>query len=253
MKKAFTLAEVLITLGIIGIVAAMTLPALITNYRKNQTVVQLKKAFSEINQAIRVSESQYGLIDSWDFKDFEDPLDRNEYFAENYLFPNIKVIKKCRQSSSDCWADTAYNLDGVIVLTSGNATHSSFITASGYSVYYWLHQVGNGGWFYVDVNGPTKKPNMLGIDIFPFLMSWGDAERVGSAVSECTKRLGFLPKGLDCRVAPERDDLINGTGNVDMPHFACSKGKGKSTSGGYCGALIMYDGWQIKDDYPWVY
>ena len=37
MKKGFTLAEVLITLGIIGVVAALTLPSLITNYRKKQT------------------------------------------------------------------------------------------------------------------------------------------------------------------------------------------------------------------------
>lgn len=43
-KVAFTLAEVLITLGIIGVVAAMTLPTLIANYQKRQTVVQLKKS-----------------------------------------------------------------------------------------------------------------------------------------------------------------------------------------------------------------
>ena len=48
MKKAFTLAEVLITLGIIGIVAAMTLPTLIGKYQKKQTVTQLKKAYRDI-------------------------------------------------------------------------------------------------------------------------------------------------------------------------------------------------------------
>lgn len=42
-KRAFTLAEVLITLGIIGVVAALTLPSVITNYQKKQTVEQLKK------------------------------------------------------------------------------------------------------------------------------------------------------------------------------------------------------------------
>lgn len=39
MKKGFTLAEVLITLGIIGVVAALTLPSLITNYRKKETLL----------------------------------------------------------------------------------------------------------------------------------------------------------------------------------------------------------------------
>ena len=52
MKKAFTLAEVLITLGIIGIVAAMTLPSLIANYQKKVTVNRLKQAYSMINQAL---------------------------------------------------------------------------------------------------------------------------------------------------------------------------------------------------------
>lgn len=43
---AFTLAEVLITLGIIGVVAAMTLPTLINNYRKQETIAKLKKVYS---------------------------------------------------------------------------------------------------------------------------------------------------------------------------------------------------------------
>ena len=43
MKKAFTLAEVLITLGIIGIVAAMTLPVVIGNYQKKVTAAKVKK------------------------------------------------------------------------------------------------------------------------------------------------------------------------------------------------------------------
>ena len=42
-KKAFTLVEVLITLGIIGVVAAMTLPALIQKQHRKETSVKLKK------------------------------------------------------------------------------------------------------------------------------------------------------------------------------------------------------------------
>ena len=44
-KFAFTLAEVLITLGIIGVVAAMTMPSLIANYKKKQAVTQLKATY----------------------------------------------------------------------------------------------------------------------------------------------------------------------------------------------------------------
>ena len=46
--KAFTMAEVLITLGIIGIVAAMTLPALVAKYQKNVTSNRLKKKYIQL-------------------------------------------------------------------------------------------------------------------------------------------------------------------------------------------------------------
>lgn len=47
-RKGFTLAEVLITLGVIGVVAAMTLPTVIANYQKKVLVTQLKKEVSVI-------------------------------------------------------------------------------------------------------------------------------------------------------------------------------------------------------------
>ena len=56
MKNGFTLAEVLITLGIIGIVAAMTLPALVGKYQKKVTVTRLKKFYSTMQQAIQLAE-----------------------------------------------------------------------------------------------------------------------------------------------------------------------------------------------------
>ena len=46
MKKGFTLAEVLITLGIIGVVAALTLPSLIQNYKEKATVTAVKESYS---------------------------------------------------------------------------------------------------------------------------------------------------------------------------------------------------------------
>lgn len=54
-KFGFTLSEVLITLGIIGVVAAMTIPILITNYQKKETVTKLRRAISILNQAYRLS------------------------------------------------------------------------------------------------------------------------------------------------------------------------------------------------------
>ena len=64
-KAAFTLAEVLITLGIIRIVAAMTLPALMANGRKQETVARLKKFNSMMLQAILLSENDNGPYEYW--------------------------------------------------------------------------------------------------------------------------------------------------------------------------------------------
>jgi len=66
-KNAFTLAEVLITLGIIGVVAALTMPSLITNYQKKQTVVRLQKAYSALSQAVKLSQAQNGDVQDWNW------------------------------------------------------------------------------------------------------------------------------------------------------------------------------------------
>lgn len=66
-RPAFTLADVLITLGIIGVVAAMTMPSLIQNYQVKETVSRLKKFTSIMNNTILMAKNDYGEIDSWDF------------------------------------------------------------------------------------------------------------------------------------------------------------------------------------------
>ena len=253
-KTAFTLAEVLITLSIIGIVAAMTLPSLTDKYQKIQTTNQLKKAYSEINQAILLAQKEYGTIDSWDLIDFTNAQERLSFFGEKYLFPHIKTLKKCYPISSECWADETYTLDNKIFSVE-HTGRGAFLTTSGYSVVYWLHSSGNGGWFWIDINGPEKRPNTAGKDIFPFIMSWGNAGSVPQTDSkDCTKRLGFYPRGLECNnSSPTRVELIEGTykANTSASAYKCKKGSGASIAGGYCGALLMQDGWVMKDDYPW--
>ena len=66
MKQGFTLAEVLITIGIIGVVAAMTLPSVILNYQEKATMTKVKKAYSIINQAYqKASFDNSGTINTW--------------------------------------------------------------------------------------------------------------------------------------------------------------------------------------------
>ena len=63
MKKAFTLAEVLITLGIIGVVAALTLPSVVQNYQKRSLEVATQKFYSVMSQAIKQYMADVGVDD----------------------------------------------------------------------------------------------------------------------------------------------------------------------------------------------
>ena len=81
MKKAFTLAEVLITLAIIGIVAALTIPSVISNYQQQEFKTGLKKAVSVLNEAIQTNIAQEG----------ETPYENSDLFT--YLQRHMSVIK----------------------------------------------------------------------------------------------------------------------------------------------------------------
>ena len=67
LKQGFTLAEVLITLGIIGVVAAMTIPNLIASVTKTRTASELKKAYADISVAMRLAEGEFGDITGWTY------------------------------------------------------------------------------------------------------------------------------------------------------------------------------------------
>ena len=84
MKKAFTLAEVLITLGIVGIVAAMTIPALIGKHKKIETVTKLKTAYATINNAFKLAVANYGDMRNWDYIDNFDQPEARKAFIDKY-------------------------------------------------------------------------------------------------------------------------------------------------------------------------
>ena len=84
-KYAFTLAEVLITMGIIGIVAALTIPALIANYQKQVTVDRLKKSFSVISNAFVTSQYENGDMNSWGMNSIGSVNDGYENVIPSFL------------------------------------------------------------------------------------------------------------------------------------------------------------------------
>lgn len=107
-KNGFTLAEVLITLGVVGVISAMTLPTLVQNYKNHVAETRLKKFYSTFNQAIQRSVVENGDFENWDYfmgSNFS-KKDKNGNYTDNsaiieenfdkYLAKYIKIVNKKR-------------------------------------------------------------------------------------------------------------------------------------------------------------
>ncbi len=167
-KAAFTMAEVLITLGIIGIVAAMTLPSLIGKYQEKQWKVAYKKAYSGMSQAFLRMQANDEVSDMTPTYT-EDGLAITPSIGENFktMSKYFNTVKTCfDRNASECWecadgqAGYIYN-GGPDWLGCGNMSYA-FIDYSGVAWYLYS----NNEWpVLVDVNG-FNRPNQLGKDRF---------------------------------------------------------------------------------------
>ena len=182
MKKAFTLAEVLITLGIVGVVAAMTLPSLITNYKVKVLKTQFKKADSVIQQAVLRTSNEVG-VDISGFR-IDTPPRKSESFKNlEALMPEINKIWISQFTGATRFTGTEYYHQ---VLSRGIGCHDmmgkslagcpvaeaeGYILPNGIMITK-LHtsDAGASGYiaFWFDTNGPFKGPNRLGYDIFAY-------------------------------------------------------------------------------------
>lgn len=89
----FTLAEVLITLGIIGIVAALTLPSLIIKKTEKERTSQLKKVYSTLSQAFLQTVSVNGTPDEWGMTGMYD--ESSHYIFATKFRPYLKLAHDC--------------------------------------------------------------------------------------------------------------------------------------------------------------
>ena len=96
LKKGFTLAEVLITLGIIGIVAAMTIPTLISNYQQRSWDTASSVFNRRLGEALKVMNTNSALAGYATTQDFV-----------NELGKNIKIVRTCDSDHlTDCFTET---------------------------------------------------------------------------------------------------------------------------------------------------
>ena len=193
MKKGFTLSEVLITLGIIGVVAALTLPSVIQKHQEQATVAGVKKAYSVLSQAFQMAINDNGTVDNWCSEEDLKSGVTCSYRVGDIIKPYLKKIKECAHWGELCIAsgyksrfnDLAYPIrangpnfitaDGIAFVISAsadvetgrwclsdtNSIEGSYEIGTGY------RQTGACGAIWVDINGMSP-PNTMDKDLFKF-------------------------------------------------------------------------------------
>lgn len=224
MKKGFTLAEVLITLGIIGIVAALTLPTLIQKHRKTTVETSLKKFYSTINQAMKLSANENGDFETWIFPETDTP-ENVEQFFNKYLKPYIKV---------------AHTEIGTVLLDVGARTRFKIFLDDGSAVA--LGYMGH-DWFYCLKGKDLPDANAkLGTGCFMFGFY---PERLPNNYTNSS----YSKKGLEPYVAGAMKDA-NGDYIIGENGEYVNVTEADLYSQKLYTKIIQINGWTIPDDYP---
>lgn len=225
MKKAFTLAEVLITLGIVGIVAAMTIPALIGKHKKIETVTKLKTAYATINNAFKLAVANYGDMRNWDYIDNFDQPEARKAFIDKYLIPYVKNSKPSERAAYEASQMGYPRYPSPYYPHQPNGSTVGMSSANYYpigllnGIFYYSGYDGYGRLvFHVDLNG-VNKPNLYGYDLFMFILV---PDR--NVVKMHTYQYPYKTDGV---------------------YTYC-----KNANAQGCGSVIEKNNWDIPDDYP---
>jgi len=227
---AFTLAEVLITLVIIGVVAAMTIPTLISNYKKQVVETRLAKFYSSMNQAMQLSSVDNGPISTWDYF-VETPIydednnlvgynsDGTLAWFNKYIAPYMKTLKVEEDTRGSI---TVYFVDGSL------ATFSASSTA-----------------FYpyaTDYNDRASDVKYTGKKRFLFLFDSFDPAVAGNYFSY------HKGKGMEPYMGG-----WNGTREQLFTSSNVGCNENATNERAYCTKLIQLNNWKIPDDYPFEF
>ncbi|MBQ8459750.1 type II secretion system protein [bacterium] len=169
IKHAFTLAETLITIGIIGVVSALTIPNLRQNYYEKQTTKKLISTYSILTQAIRMAENEYGDVTGWGVDSLTKQSARK---IMEMISPFLKISLDC--GTNDNSGKCLYNGEYLLLNneSAGNyATQEVYykISLNNGSTIWWRGGANQGEYifFFIDTNGKYK-PNKWGWDLFGF-------------------------------------------------------------------------------------
>ena len=173
---AFTLAETLIVMGIIGVVAALTIPNLNSSTADKEKVAKLRKVYSNLEDAVGRAEAVYGPMSDWGISNLNGNDDATKV-AER-LGDFLKVSKTCGlTTNSACLSTSLKDLSG----NTSVSTYRDIDPASGNSNFTYKYILADGTGLgikaasgkialTVDLDGPNKGASTLGKDIFTFFI-----------------------------------------------------------------------------------
>lgn len=233
-KYGFTLAEVLITLGIIGVVAALTIPSLMANYRKSVVANKLKETYSILKQAERLAMNDDNGPDAWNFKD--DGAYSNSIIEK--FIPYLTNITYCKYNTSKhpkiVTGDGQMSIYTMWVQKSICIPNGAMIFASSYGSNGRVSGIN----IYVDINGDAL-PNVFGKDVFEMYIQ-NPSLNDRYYATYCPAELSLCPRsGVGKRFTGDRQELLK----------MCATQGGNSGSNS-CGVIIKDSGWAIPSDYP---
>ncbi len=171
-KDGFTLAEVLITLGIIGVVAAITIPTLVANYQKKVLVTQLQKSVALISNGAKLllaNEQTDNLNNTYLFNEVLSK-EAFENSVGKFLKTYFNVIKTCNtwdNNEQECIAETYKSLDGQIntMFSDPSTFEYCAIINNGTVICLAPFRNWNPARIILDLNGKSG-PNVVGRDLF---------------------------------------------------------------------------------------
>ena len=186
---AFTLAETLIVIGIIGVVAALTLPNLNSSTGNKERVVKVKKIYSDLNNAYGSARAVYGPMQTW-IASISNNSDKMKVIGQRFI-QFLKISKDCGLNGSGCFSSSSMKFfDGTTTGTPSTRGYN-VILADGTSLSF------IDVYIIADIDGPNKGPNSIGEDVFVF-------EYSDNGVEPCTMdSLGYGIFSTPCSEGPE--------------------------------------------------
>lgn len=186
-KQAFTLAEVLITLGIIGIVAAMTIPSLMNQTNDTELKTKWKKSFSTLANATNLMKNDNGGVMTGIFTSGGGSMltTYSNYLSVAQSCPTNSVSEGCIASQNYKGLDgtgngggDGMNVPGMVLADGTSVIFKAYSVASALNCNYsYVPQMC--GTIYIDVNG-LKGPNTMGRDLFLVFVTQNGLSAVGS-------------------------------------------------------------------------